>query len=392
MWSDLAEVLSNKKRILIIVGQNLFFSEKDIDNMNTFFEKYSCVYAVENLSNLECKGTVYTYPLSEMLSTACGNSIFDKLAPDLIISCGNNLSAYDLKSRLRNRYKTCEHWIINESGNVRDEYKCLTVIFECSPTTFFRKMIKDKAKQCTNNKEYYTLWNKYLNQIDFGDIEFSSLYIAKKLSEIIPENSLIHTAILNSTRVMQLFKFKKNIKMYSNIGALGIDGCLSTFMGQAATTNELAFLLIGDLSFFYDMNAAGISEIKNNVRIIMMNNGGGEEFHFFMGKKNIPTINKYISVKHNKTAEGWIKSLEYDYYAVRTTSDFDRIVEVLGKESEKPIFVEVFLDMEFDAKYLRNKYNELNDMMLPYHINVAKKIISSLPERRVAQVRKLLKI
>lgn len=391
-WKRCQDILEKKNKIMVIVGQNVIFTKDMIESMNTFFNKYNCIYAVENISNLECQGMIYTYPLSEMLSTTCGDSIFKNLNPDLIISLGNNLAAYDMKTRLRKIYKSCEHWLISEKGEVRDEYKCLTKIFECNPFVFFDKIVSLDDTDSINGKEYFELWNSYLNQVDFGHIEYSSLYVAKRLSEIIPEKSIVHSAILNSTRVMQLFRMRKNIKMYSNVGGLGIDGCLSTFMGQASVTEELAFLLIGDLSFFYDMNAAGIRERNRNIRIIMINNGGGEEFHFFMGKKNIPTINNYIAVKHSKSAAGWIKSLGYDYYSVNSCSDFEQVETILGKKSDKPIFVEVFLDMEKDSEYLRSKYNEFNDKMLPYHISIVKKIASGFSDKRVEQVRKILKI
>ena len=115
-----------------------------------------------------------------------------------------------------------------------------------------------------------------------------------ELSKRIPEKSILHLAILNSTRTMQFFNLNSNVQVYSNVGALGIDGCFSTFAGQAAVCDTLAYLLIGDLSFFYDMNAASLRSIGKNVRIILVNNGGGSEFHFFMGRKNIPTIDQYI--------------------------------------------------------------------------------------------------
>lgn len=390
-WERYENILSKKERIMIVVGQNIIFTQDDIIVLESFAKKYNCIFAIENLSNLKCSGCVNTYPLTEMLSTACGNSVFEKIAPNLIISCGNNLSAYDLKARLRNRYKTSECWLISETGMVRDEFKCLHAIFECSPMYFFKTMVM-LNKGTSSDRSYYKTWLSYINQIDLGILQYSSLSIAKKLSEIIPENSVVHTAILNSTRVMQFFSFKNNVKMYSNVGALGIDGCLSTFLGQASATDNLAFLLIGDLSFFYDMNAAGIRGIKNNVRIILLNNSGGEEFHFFMGKKNIPTINDFISVEHHKIAKGWIESLPFDYYSANNMEDFDNITDILSTPSEKPIFVEVFLNMEEDAKYLRSKYNDYNEKMLPKHMAIAKKLASNLPEKQIDQMRKFFKI
>ena len=68
VWRQYAEELKNKK-ILIVVGQNLVFSEEDYKNLNEFFQKYNCVYAVEHLSNIQCNGCVFTYPITEILVT-----------------------------------------------------------------------------------------------------------------------------------------------------------------------------------------------------------------------------------------------------------------------------------------------------------------------------------
>lgn len=392
LWKKYRNKLKEKKRVLIIIGQNVMFNQDDIKYLNNFFEKYNCVYAVEHLSNVNCEGRIFTYPLTEMLSNFCGKHIFDELEPEVIISLGNNLSAYDLKKRLRERYENMEHWLISESGNIRDEYKCLTTIFECKPMQFFEKFASNfEELPKVNQHEYYEQWKRYVDCVDLSELEFSSLYIAQKLAELIPEKSILHTAILNSTRVMQFFPLKENVRSYSNVGALGIDGCLSVFLGQAAATEELAFLLIGDLSFFYDMNAAGIREVGKNVRILMLNNGGGEEFHFFMGKQNIPTINEYISAAHQKNAKGWIVSLGYQYYSVQSKQDFEKIVDILAEKSDKPIFVEVFMDMEKDAKYLRACYNKYNEKLLPKYINAAKNLVKKLPETQIKRLQKICK-
>ena len=64
------------------------------------------------------------------------------------------------------------------------------------------------------------------------------------------------------------------------IGTYGIDGCLSSAIGQAAATDKLCFLIIGDLAFFYDMNALRIQHIGRNLRILLINNRGGGEFYY----------------------------------------------------------------------------------------------------------------
>lgn len=344
IWKKYAQLLKGRK-IMVVVGQNINFTEEDVAELNDFFAKTDSIYAVEHLSNLECRGTVYTYPLTEM----CNLAAIEGLKPDIVISVGNNLSAYNLKQYLRVNSKSMQNWLVTESGQVRDAYKCLTDIFECSVSDFLGHLLPELAEETENEHNYFHAWENALSKLELPQFEFSNFYVGMKLADSIPEGSLLHLAILNSTRIMQFFKLAPGVKTFSNVGTLGIDGCFSTFAGQAAVTEGLAYLVIGDLSFFYDMNAAGLRSIGSNVRVIMLNNGGGSEFHFFMGKKKIPTIDSYICAEHKKSAEGWIRSLGYDYYSASSKEEFDSVVGVLARESDKPVFLEVFTDMEEDA-------------------------------------------
>jgi len=350
VWKQCVRKLEKSERVMLVVGQNINFTDEDKNDLEEFFAKFKCMISVEHMANLDCEGVLHTYPLTEMYE----KGMFQELVPDLVISLGNNVASYMIKPFLRDNVGKYEHWQIDECGRTRDMFESLCNVFECKPQNFFRYFIDNSSKEIKNDKKYYDAWKTCLEEVEYPEFAYSNLYIARELAKVIPEKSILHLAILNSTRIMQFFSLKKGVRVYSNIGALGIDGCLSTFMGQAASTTELAFCLIGDLSFFYDMNAAGVRHVNNNVRIILLNNGGGSEFHFFMGKKNIPTIDQFICAEHGKTAKGWIESLGYEYYAVRCKEDFEKITSVIGNNSSKPIFVEVFTDMEEDAECTRN--------------------------------------
>lgn len=351
VWDYYRNKLAKAHKILVIVGQNIDFTNEIISKMKLMVEKYSCVFSVEHMSNVEFDGCVYTYPLTEMQK----NNISLDLLPDIVISMGNNVSSYNIKSFLRDNHACIEHWEIDECGRIRDTYMCLTSVFECNIEGFLDKMLDFDYKSLTS--EYLQLWKNNMDKLRYPEFKYSNFYIAKLLAKIIPENSILHLAILNSTRIMQFFKLNKGVRTYSNIGALGIDGCLSSFIGQSVSTDELAFCLIGDLSFFYDMNAVSIRHIKNNVRVILLNNGGGSEFHFFMGKDKIPTINKHISVANNRIAKGWIESLGFCYYSIHNKEEADKIIPLLSQMSDKPIFVEVFGDMEEDAELSKQFYS-----------------------------------
>ena len=66
---------------------------------------------------------------------------------------------------------------------------------------------------------------------------------------------------------------------FSNTGGFGIDGLMSTIVGAAlADKNQLHYLVIGDLAFFYDMNVLGNRHVSATIRILLVNNGKGTEF------------------------------------------------------------------------------------------------------------------
>ena len=71
---------------------------------------------------------------------------------------------------------------------------------------------------------------------------------------------------------------ENNIRLMANRGANGIDGVVSSAVGAAVHCRPL-FLLIGDLSFFHDMNGLLAAKLhKININIILLNNDGGGIF------------------------------------------------------------------------------------------------------------------
>lgn len=351
-WNKYVELLNHSRKILVVVGQDITFTNEDVRLIESFFRIYNCMFSVEHSSNLSCDGTLFTYAVTET-----GNALSQDLVPDMVISFGNNVVSYGLKPFLRAYAKKFRHLAIDPGGRVRDVFQSLTDVFECSHTSFFSNFVMNAPAGANNNKEYYNSWLNSILKIKIVDFPFSDLYVAQKLAPIIPENSILHLAILSSVRIMQFFNLAKNIRVFVNAGALGIDGCLSTLIGHAAVSEVLTIGVIGDLSFFYDMNAAGIKHINRNLRIILLNNGGGSEFHFFNSIEVIPTINEHICAKHSKSAKGWVQSLGYMYYSATNEIELDNAFESFFQLSDSPKFIEIFTNMEDDAKVIRDFYN-----------------------------------
>jgi 2-succinyl-5-enolpyruvyl-6-hydroxy-3-cyclohexene-1-carboxylate synthase len=349
-WNKRLEELTSCKRILVIVGQNYCVPEEMKKFLELFSIKFNCVVAIDHMSNLNSGD--HFVETSKLIYGIKGNE-FNELFPDLVISFGGNFIS-QLKGRLRRRYHEFRHWLINENGDVIDVFKALSVVFECTPLYFFKYTVENVQKEAKNDFVYKRLWLNRISEMIEPELPFSNVSVIKDFVARIPSGSILHLSVLNSIRITNFFKLPENIKVYANMGSHGIDGCMSTFLGHAAISDKLSFLIIGDLSFFYDMNSIRIKHIKSNVRILLINNRGGAEFYKNHGKDQIPTLDLHTSARHNTSAKLWAESVGFDYLSAGSENDLtSQLDRFFSGASVKPIIFEVFTEMETDSEVLK---------------------------------------
>ena len=378
VWKEKVEQLKKAKRILIVCGSSVPYSKETLAKMEQFAVKYNCVFATERLSNLHFNGSMDTYLLAESISV----SVLRTIAPDVVIFFGGNFVSR-WKPMLKSMSEMFESWLISDNGIVMDPFRNLSTVFECSLHHFF-DYFAENAGKISNNKELLKDLQRYqdninmptmeelyekVNAFKIGDAKFklqpppteeqlldknkltafsAMYYLAQKL----PKKSLLHLSILNSTRIMQMFSFDTETSVYSNIGTDGIDGSMSTFFGQATASERPCFLVIGDLSFFYDMNSLGIRNIGKNVHILLVNNGGGAEFYFSMGPERLPNIDLHISAGHQKRAKEWVEANGISYMQATTNEEYCSILpEFVSKEG--PVLLEIFTEKKKDIDVLK---------------------------------------
>lgn len=349
------ETLKNASRILVVVGENSGLTDADKRAMEEFHDKYGAVYSVEHMSNYKGAGSVISYRVTE----AMASSAFDQFMPDLVIDFGGHIATVKLKAFLRERAGKFIHWSIQPDGRVRDGFKTLTNIFVCKPGEFFSYFNSMEPSNCLKSgADYYNAWKDAVSQIDPPIQGLSNFRVASSLAQWIPQNSYLELGILNSIRVMQFFDLDPSITVSANIGGLGIDGCLSTAVGKAAAVEEKVFIMQGDLSFFYDMNALNIRYVKSNLRVLLVNNGGAAEFHIGGGRKVHPDIDNYLAAKHGASARGWAEECGFKYLGVSDVDDLEDAMKIFTAESNAPILLEIFTDRDFDAEMLDTFYSD----------------------------------
>ena len=340
------------KKVLIIYGQDNNITEKKKELIKEISEKYNCVFATDKLSNIHCEGTI---ELTRSTRRLIANNNIENYFPDVLINIEGN-STLDIKFQLKGRNSSLEQtWIVSENGKVADRYSKLSTIFETSTEEFLEMMAK-YGEKCEN--KYFQAWKKESDDFKIPEFDFSNLYCVEKLMKNIQPNSNLNLANSTTIRIAQYFDLDNSVKVFCNRGVNGIDGCMSTFIGQAAISSQLNYLIVGDLTFFYDMNAIWNRYVGKNVRIMLNNNSGASLFHFNQGLSNFPTLNENVAAEHNAIAKGWVESRGFKYLSATNKEEFDNsLIEFTKKEVNQPVLLEVFTKKEDDAKIQHEFYD-----------------------------------
>lgn len=335
IWKDSFELLKRAKRIMVIYGQNTPLSKEDKMYFDQFTEKYNCVVLTDHLSNVHGTWCLNPYRL---LKKWTNDQFKRNLMPDLVIYVGGKRTLNcPLQGKMRSIIRRINFWHITDDGNVADIYGKLTTVFECSQSWFF-KHFASIAGNIRNDGRYYKLWKNYLDEItpvDLSKVGFTSFYTMGKFALNIPKNSFLHLGVGNTFINIENYPLDESIIVYCNMGTNGIDGSASSFIGQCVKSKQKGFLLIGDLSFFYDMNSLWNKKLNGNVRILLNNDSGAGLLSHYQSPS--------ITHEHHTKAEGWVKSLGFKYMSANNKDEFnEKLDEFLNGDSIEPVFFEVF--------------------------------------------------
>ena len=267
-----------------------------------------------------------------------------KNTPEIIIDIGDVSGEYYAAPLFQN----AEIWRISENGSFTYRFNIpVAKTFDCKEKYFF-ELLTNKS-DCRNG--YYDLVKAEMDSLTKPDLPLCNSFVVQRLAKYIPQGSSLHHAVSNTKRNMNFQEFDDSIDISCNIGVCGIDGAVSTVVGQSLVADNKKVFIVGDLAFFYDMNALGQKDISNNLRIILINNNRGVEFRLNPGLENTigeKTDQLIAAHGHNKGgAKGWAESCGFCYLTADSKQTFDaQINRFCNDDFDKPVLFEVFTNAE----------------------------------------------
>ena len=322
----------NSKRPIIVIGQLRFDPE-----LMVMVDEIKKDYVVL-CEPLACDGGATWF--DKMYDTVIEDNSY---APDYILYMGDTVVSKLLKRYLRSLSCT-DVCMVSEDGEVHDVTMHMNRLVACSAKDIIKAILKHK----NNNTErsFYDLWNTEIEHCRSQILSISSENIHREAVRMFEKEmekrsikQHVHYANSSSVRYGCLFS---NHYIYVNRGINGIEGSLSTAAGYSLMVQSKTFIVIGDLSFFYDANALWNKNLNGNLRILLLNNGCGGIFSKLKGLEDSPSRDDCVAASHETSAEGLCKSYGVEYMPA---SDIEGVKACLpaffDKETDVPILLEV---------------------------------------------------
>ncbi len=187
----------------------------------------------------------------------------------------------------------------------------------------------------------------------------------------IPKDSLVFVG--NSLSIRHLDQFihheAKNIKIFANRGASGIDGNISTALGiSVAEPHKRLFMILGDLSFYHDMNGlVAIKQLGIPATILLINNEGGGIFHRLPISKFEPQFTDYFLTPHKLEFFHAAQLYGLEHQLVLNFQDLDKAIqESHSQQAKEPKshLIEAKTNSHEDHHIRQNLMNQYQAYML----------------------------
>lgn len=431
-WKELIEIWDRAANILIAVGQN----HDDLDTpLETLSKDPRVSVLADVISNIGIKGKISTHDI--FLGKTGGLT-----PPDLVITCGKSFISKPFKQFFR-KNKPAVHWHVEDKTELTDPLQSITAKITVPTAYFFRELSgrsEDRARDIQREEEAgpssknsgktgdiqrdtarelsgrnsgladdisggkeisagnfgYTgeisrkeEWEKrgagakiyladFLKECPFGELKATEL-----IFQHLRPGDVLHLGNSMPVRYANLLGalLPEGVKVFSNRGTSGIEGVVSTAVGQALGSSGRVHCVVGDVSFFYDSNAlfavrpqthaetsqetrlerrpgtgeeirpqarpeASSEACPDNLRIYLIQNGGGNIFRIIDGPGKQAELESCFITDPGRTAEGLCREAGYRYTAVRSEEDLRAALKSKedGAANDGPALFEIYVD------------------------------------------------
>ena len=340
------DTLQQAERIMVLVGQHDYqdFS-KELEQFNALQQ---VVVFTETHANVNIENA---FPCIDRMIMGMGSEAQNALAPDVLITVGTNIISRKIKAILRTAKP--KHLQVGKNEKAIDTFDCLHAQCNLVPQDFFNALNEIQSKSEWKS-ELLSIQENQIKQVEawLPSAPFSDLTVFSTLLKSIPDGMDVQMGNSSVVRYIQLFNQNKKLTYFGNRGVAGIDGSTSTAIGAAWKTKRPTLLISGDLSFHYDSNAFWNNYLSNDLKVIVINNGGGGIFRIIDGSKDTSHLEQLFETAHSsKSIKGIADLYNLNYFSAANNDELIQTLPLFFNQSNVSV-LEIFTPKEDNPKAL----------------------------------------
>ncbi|TSI03029.1 2-succinyl-5-enolpyruvyl-6-hydroxy-3-cyclohexene-1-carboxylic-acid synthase [Lysinibacillus sp. BW-2-10] len=358
----LSSVISETEKGFVIIGELALGT--DLQYMWSFVRKLQWPILVESLSNMRTNipEDCQQYIISTYDALLKNQSFKNNVVPDTVIRFGAQpvskfLSIFLTETMPKNFIVVDEDPMFRDSTAVSTHFIHSSVGDWLNDLQFNNSLDNNYLYEWRKAEEIAT---KHIKE--YVQYETDEGAVVRKLLENLPTQSDIFVSSSMPIRDIDTFltPTEKDIQIFANRGANGIDGVMSTALGfSQGRPNRQMYLLIGDLAFLHDVNALIATRYQQcNITVIVLNNDGGGIFSYLSQS----SVEQYYEELFGTPTALQFKDVAnmYDMEYIQIDS-YNELNIFFDKENEKPLrLVEIITDRQQNVKAHRTLWQKIH--------------------------------
>ncbi len=359
---EINNVISGQKKILVLIGQ--LAPDPKLSAIVSELEKFqNTAVLTETTSNIGTPGAIST--IDRILMSLNDPETLSDIMPDVLISAGGMLVSKVVKATLREA-RVRNHIHIQDSSELIDTFQTLTHHIDSKPDVGLSVC---KEFMGGTNSDYREKWqsikltaqdahDSYVDNLPYSDFKvFNEVLGGSKNFDV------LHLANSSPVRYAQLFGHQSGVEQYANRGTSGIDGSTSTAAGFAKKDPKRSHLIItGDMSFCYDINALWNRDFPENLKILVINNGGGGIFRIIKGPDTTDALESFFDAYHPVDIQAIAKAYGFEHIKADSEQNLNEKIEQFNRESKK-VIMEVSTPKTENAPVLKNYFKFISEAL-----------------------------
>ncbi|WP_078379284.1 2-succinyl-5-enolpyruvyl-6-hydroxy-3-cyclohexene-1-carboxylic-acid synthase [Sutcliffiella halmapala] len=361
-----AKLLAECRNGVIVCGE--MTGESDFsDSVTMLAEALQFPIFADPLSGLRTGMHNKAYVMEGYDAFLRADSVKEGFVPDVIIRFGAMPVSKFLMQYI-SKATTATQIVVDADGGWRDPTLQASYMVHCEESHFCKKVLQYVKPRKSNEwfKQLKSL-NERTKQILLSHGNEEQLFegqVIRELQQLLPDGAAIFVGNSMPIRDVDTFFFtnSKEIKVLANRGANGIDGVVSTALA-ASNVYEHTVLVIGDLSFYHDMNGLLAAKLlKLNITIVLINNNGGGIFSFLPQSKIEQHFEALFGTPMDMDFEHAVKLYDGNYSIVQTWKEFKS--ELVASLSNKGLnVIEVPTNRKENEQTHRKLWNAVSQEM-----------------------------